>query len=329
MSSKWKVASWILLATVVGGTLVAVGWVQIRKRRQAPSLIGAVVRQDADPRKESPISGVEIRATNDLAVGDCKSDASGFFRLPLRPGIKPTATVNLVFEHAGYKPLAMEGVAINKICVAPLEPIAREVRDARHPDIVIANIDVKYSIKASSETNVGSVVRTFQAVNTGNVPCNDRWPCSPNGRWKAAVGSITLDAGQGNEFRNARISCIAGPCPFTKVRTHTYSHGGRTLVVSVLAWSNTATFLLEAEVDRVMISDTARESYPVTFGEALNFTLPVGAEEVFIEAELNGAPIVFPLGPDLILSWADCNATVNSDRTRAYRCTLKPGYRFQ
>ena len=96
-----------------------------------------------------------------------------------------------------------------------------------------------------------------------------------------------------------------------------------------LDWSDTATFLLEAEVDRPMVRDTGRESYPVTFGEALNFTLPVGAEGVVIEAEMNGAPIVFPLGPDLLLSWANCNARLNRDQTKAYRCVLKPGYRFQ
>jgi hypothetical protein len=79
----------------------------------------------------------------------------------------------------------------------------------------------------------------------------------------------------------------------------------------------------------MMVSDAGRESYPVTFGEALNFALPVGAEGVTLEAEMNGAPIEFPLGPDLLLDWADCNATVNSDKTKAYRCTLKPGYRFQ
>jgi hypothetical protein len=45
-----------------------------------------------------------------------------------------------------------------------------------------------------------------------------------------------------------------------------------------------------------MVSSTGRESYPVTFGEALNFAIPVGAEGVTIEAEMNGKPIVFPLG---------------------------------
>jgi len=51
---------------------------------------------------------------------------------------------------------------------------------------------------------------------------------------------------------------------------------------------------------------------------------------VSIEAELNSESIVFPLGPALILSWANCsNTTTNRDQTTAYRCVLKPGYRFR
>jgi hypothetical protein len=87
--------------------------------------------------------------------------------------------------------------------------------------------------------------------------------------------------------------------------------------------------LLEAEIDRRMVNDIVRESYPVAFGEALNFTLPEGAEGASVEAEMNGEPIVFPLGPDLFLSWAECNARFNGAQTRVYRCKLKPGYRFR
>jgi hypothetical protein len=77
-----------------------------------------------------------------------------------------------------------------------------------------------------------------------------------------------------------------------------------------------------------MISDVIHESYPTIFGPTLNFILPIGAEGISLEADLNGQTIVFPLGPDLYLSWASCNARVNPDQTRVYRCELKPGYRF-
>ena len=140
---------------------------------------------------------------------------------------------------------------------------------------------------------------------------------------------MSLDAGEGNEFRNARVSCIAGPCPFTKIEVENFSPDRRRFNVSVLNWSDTVTFLLEAEVVHPMTSDMVRETYPVIFGRALNFSLPASAEGPSIEAEVQGEPIVFPLGPDLFLRWADCHVVVDRDQSKNYRCELKPGYQFR
>jgi hypothetical protein len=70
--------------------------------------------------------------------------------------------------------------------------------------------------------------------------------------------------------------------------------------------------------------------YPVVFGNALHFTLPPTEEGVTIEADVNGKPMVFPLGPELYLSWATCTARTNAEqeKTTVYRCELKPGYSF-
>ncbi len=177
--------------------------------------------------------------------------------------------------------------------------------------------------------NVGSAVKTFEAVNAGNQPCKGHKPCSPDGKWKAAIGSAVIDAGNGNEFHNARVSCIAGPCPFTRIEDDvTRAPPSRTVKAAALDWSDTATFLLEAEVYRRIASDVLRKSYPIIFDRALTFTLPAGAEDLSIEAEINGAPIVFPLGPRLLLSWADCQLLVHKDQTKICRCELKPGFYF-
>jgi len=77
-----------------------------------------------------------------------------------------------------------------------------------------------------------------------------------------------------------------------------------------------------------MTTDVVRNSYPAIFGDALNFILPPSAEGVSIQADVNGESIVFPLGPALILSWADCNLRINQDKNRVFRCELKPGYRW-
>jgi hypothetical protein len=168
-------------------------------------------------------------------------------------------------------------------------------------------------------------------VNKGNVPCNRQVPCSPDGNWKAATGSTTMDAGPDNEYRNVRASCIAGPCPFTRIDSSGFSQGGRIITATALDWSDTATFLLEAEVFRTSINSNVRLSYPVIFGQTLNFTLPTNEEGVSILAELDGTPMVFPLGPNLYLSWATCTSRTNreGERSTVYRCELKPGYAFK
>jgi hypothetical protein len=143
------------------------------------------------------------------------------------------------------------------------------------------------------------------------------------------VGAAALDAGEGNVFRNARVTCIAGPCPFTRVDTDAFSAGGHNIKVSVRNWSDTATFVLQADVARTQVGDIVRESSPVIFGRALNFTLPAKAEGPSIEAEINGSRIVFPLGPTPVLSWADCNVRVEKNQVKDYRCELKPGYRYR
>jgi hypothetical protein len=87
--------------------------------------------------------------------------------------------------------------------------------------------------------------------------------------------------------------------------------------------------LLEAEVIHPMTSDMVRETYPVIFGRTMNFSLPSSAEGPSIEAEVAGDPIIFPLGPDLFLRWADCQMIVDRDQSKNYRCELKPGYQFR
>lgn len=318
----------LLVAASALGLLMAV--LIVVQRQKAIVIKGAVIRQDDDPRRELPIADVEIREANDLATGSTRTDSSGFFSLTLRPLLRRGRPITLQFRHAEYQPLNLDEFIGDKLYIARMVPISHTIRSAaEHPEFVVGNLLVRYSMKTTTVANIGSAVKIFQAVNTANVPCASHPPCSPDGKWKAAIGSASLDAGAGNEFRNARASCIAGPCPFTRITVDGFSRQARMINVSVIDWADTATFLLEAEVFHPMEGDVVRQSYPVIFGQTLNFTLPAAAEGVSVQAEINGAPIVFPLGPNLYLSWADCNARVNNDQTRVYRCELKPGYGFR
>jgi hypothetical protein len=277
-----------------------------------------------------PIAGAEVTATDGISVVRTNSDASGSFAISLPRRIFRRRIVSLRFRQMDYEPIDMDIIVPSEIYVAQMMPIHPEqlLERSLATQTISNNVMVRYSIKAAQVVNIGSVVRTFEVKNKGDETCSERPPCSPDGKWKAAVNSVSIDAGAGNQLRNFRASCIAGPCPFTRVEPSDLPQAGQTVTVTATVWSDTATFLVEAEVAHPMVSDLVRNSYPVVFGDALNFTLPPAAEGVSLQAELNGESIVFPLGPALILSWADCDARANSDQTRVYRCTLKPGYRW-
>jgi hypothetical protein len=232
--------------------------------------------------------------------------------------------------HPHYQPLELTELVGDKLYIARLVPTHKEVeiRADQHA-FPISNILVRYSTMASAQETIGTAAKTFQIPNAGNIPCNNSNRCSPDGRWKAAVASESLDAGEGNEFRNARVSCMAGPCPFTKIDADNFSQGGRNIKVTVRNWSDTTTFLFQAEVFHNQIDSVVRVAYPVILGTSLNFTLPPSAEGPSIEADVNGENIVFPLGPNPVLSWADCNVNIDKNRAELYRCDLKGNYRFQ
>ncbi|HKT68947.1 MAG TPA: carboxypeptidase-like regulatory domain-containing protein, partial [Terriglobales bacterium] len=208
------------MVAILGGAMVAgiIVWSRIPKA-QPVTLKGAVMRQDTDPNKEQPIADAQIIGSGGLATGTTQSDAAGYFSVKLQPGVKPGEPITLSFAHSGYRPLILTDVKPGGLLVARMQPVSRAPHPAPVPTkgvITKTSVAVRYSQKSTSALNVGSAVRTFQVANTGNVPCRGHEPCSPDGKWKAAVGSLTLDAGEGNQFRNPRVSCIAGPCPFTR-----------------------------------------------------------------------------------------------------------------
>ncbi len=332
--SRKTIALWIGISATAVALLI---WLGVRHWRPRWSIIqGAVIRRDTDTRKESPIAGVAITASAGNVSLSTESDASGYFKIAFPGTVLPGQTVILDFQQKDFKPLELHATirfrsSPRQLLIAAMEPAAAEssVSSELRPSVV-SNIRVRYTVNSQNEVNIGSEEKTFQIVNQGNMPCRHQGPCSPDGYWKAASGSIELDAGADNQFRDARASCIAGPCPFTRIDPSGFSSGGRTIIASALDWSDTATFLLEAEVFHTAVVSSVRESYPVVFGQSLNFTLPGTAEGVSLEAELDGVEMVFPLGPDLYLSWANCAVRTAPDREKStvYQCELKPNYQF-
>ena len=334
----------VLTAAVV--TLVIVSGVFQRKPL---TLKGAIVRRDADARKQLPIANARVivsdRQSPDAAKSDltdffslkakgrqlveANTDESGFFSVTLPKDVRRGRAITFELSHNDYQTGRINDYVGDKTYVLRMEPSHPEEQPGhQQPESTLSHVLVRYSAKATTMANIGSAAKTFEVVNKANQRCDSRGPCSPDRKWKAAVGSMTLDAGVGNEFVNARASCIAGPCPFTSLDNSALVHGGQTISVTARNWSDTAVFLIEAEVVHPMVSDTVRESHPVVLGRTMSFTIPAAAEGVTIQAEVDGETIVFPLGPALILSWADCSARMDSEKTKVYRCALKPGYRF-
>jgi hypothetical protein len=331
-----KVFVWAVIAAVAGAVAITLA---VRVHRWSAGTLrikGAVVVRDDDSRKQLPIADVAITVSDGATSATTQSDASGYFNLPFHGRVWPGQTVTLSFRHPDYEPLDIKfqtglRLSAQHLWVAKLAPMHEQVSaDLGKPPVGVSNIRVRYTVNFLTELNIGSAVRTFQVVNKGNVPCVRGSPCSPDGSWQASSSSESLDAGPGNEFKNVRASCIAGPCPFTRIDSSGFVSGGRHISVTAFNWSDTATFLLEAEVIHTAVSSNVRESYPVVFGRALSFTLPATEEGVSLEAEVDGTHMVFPLGPALYLSWATCTARTNPDeeKTTVYRCELKPGFRF-
>jgi hypothetical protein len=321
------------IRTVVGvivGIGIAIAVVELPRIGKVKSVAGAVLIADTDPRKQLPLPNVEITGEVRGVTARTWSDATGFFRLTWPTGLWWGQALRLQFRDADYQPLATTESLTHELYIARLTPAhSGQGGDAGAQETTLANLRIRYSTKAINTVDVGTSSQTFEVANTANVPCHLRRICSPDGRWVATLGSFHMDAGAGQEFQNARVSCVAGPCPFTSIETDDFLRGGRRISGKVRAWSDTVTFLVEAEVERTALSDMIRQSYPSIFGRTMTFTLPPGGEGPSIQADVNGTGIVFPLGPALILSWASCNLQVTADHSKLYSCALKPGYRFR
>jgi hypothetical protein len=294
------------------------------------SIVGAVVDGDQDVRKQRPLANVHVVAGNRSFQTRTDSDVSGLFSLTVPIHRRLGGSLVLTFTHPDYKPVQMTVVPTDKLLVIrmnhlhPQEPAAIKATATK-----VGDVRIRYSVRTGNTLEVGTAITTLEVQNQGNRPCNNQPPCSPDNRWKASIGSAKLTAPQGNEIRNARISCIAGPCPFTKIEASRLSPNRQQLDVTARNWSDTATFLIEADIVENVVSDMVRTSAPIIFGRALNFTLPSTATGPSLQAAMNGTEIVFPLGPQLHLSWAECTVKTDVDQSKLYSCELKPGYAFQ
>jgi len=326
----------VLLVLVAAGIALRVGRRGVPRIHPAITLEGSVLNQDADPSKRTPIPGVTVTATRGQTELVRQTDPTGYFHVSFNGGIESGKDLTLTFVKTGYKTVEMTPTNPgDQLYIVQMEPVAAPSRPARaqreQPPAkltAIKDVRVRYSFKNESTISVSAVAKEFMAPNKGNIPCGNLKPCSPDGKWKATLTILPIDTDPGNEFRNVRVSCIAGPCHFLRLDPPAFENGRTKLKISVLNWSDTAAFLVEADVVRRMVTNVVRQSYPFILGNTMNFALPPTSEAVSIEANVDGKLIIFPLGPTLDISWADCNVDTTTGGDQTYRCQLKGGYQF-
>jgi hypothetical protein len=328
-----KILLWVAASAIVA--IVAGRMIYSYRARFRPVVLtGAVVKKDRDPNKQSPVANVKITVVGGTEEENTRSDASGLFRLTLDPLIyfRP---VTLRFEHTEYQPQEITASNKDLLYIVRMQPLDRQAVtvpdhvETNAKPVEIGNVRLRYSVKNQTTVEVGSLAKQFEVVNTGDVPCKGKRPCSPDGKWKASSNKFSLDAQKGDEFRNVRVSCISGPCPFTRLEPGNLTSASDRIEVTALDWSDTTSFLVEAEVTRTMTTDMVRQSYPFITGQTMSFALPPTAEGPSVVADMNGEMIVFPLGPNLILSWATCSVEVAQRGDKLYRCESKPGYHLR
>src|SRR5690348_11158107 len=196
MTGKIKLGI-VLLVVAILVAAAAITWGVLHRINKPISLMGAIVKEDTDPRKQSPITDVNVSVAGNLALSSVRSDFSGYFKLELRPRLKTGQPITLQFRHKDYKPLDLKTTLDHKLYVIHMIALHQEesVAPSNRPLIPLANVFVRYSTETTTSDNIGTGLKTFRVENTGNVPCNGRPPCSPDGRWKAAIASTSLDAG--------------------------------------------------------------------------------------------------------------------------------------
>lgn len=205
----WKIA--VFAAAAVAAVITARALFRTWKRVKEADLTGVVLIDDPDIRRQRPIDNVRIEADDLSAI----TDAEGLFHVNLPPSaLLSSVSVNL--QHPDYVPLHRDVAVDGRLYVFRMKPVAGTA-PASTAGIPVSDVRVRYTEASRTSIDTGSVLRAFDVINKGNVPCDGKQPCSPDGKWKAAIGGASLDAGEGSEFREARVTCVAGPCPFTKI----------------------------------------------------------------------------------------------------------------
>src|SRR3569623_545531 len=97
-----KITVWI---AVVATAAVLIAAIVVRVKRWRPrnlTVQGTVMRSDPDPRRQLPVGGVTVTATDGMMTTTTQSDSSGYFKLKFRAKLWPGHVLQLEFRKADF-----------------------------------------------------------------------------------------------------------------------------------------------------------------------------------------------------------------------------------
>ena len=121
------------IGIVISGLGLALAAVRFIKIAPIPNplapvtLMGAVLRQDDNPRNQTPLANVTVTAVDGSVAVHGKSNSSGLFTVSIRPRLSDRRRIVLVFDTPGYQPLSMTVFyPADRLYIARMQPLTRE-----------------------------------------------------------------------------------------------------------------------------------------------------------------------------------------------------------
>ena len=110
MLARRKALVLAVLVTGLVGVLGALVGISVSRYYELRPLYlrGAVIKQEDDPMKESPITDVEVGVADNLAAEETKSDFSGFFSIRLRRGLSRNQTRHTQVPASGVPAIGLD-----------------------------------------------------------------------------------------------------------------------------------------------------------------------------------------------------------------------------
>src|SRR5579884_1148093 len=152
MALRRRLIIWIALSAALAAWATVALVILPRSIKGEPFTIkGAVLSEDADPRKQLAIAGVIISLADDVPGALHRSDSSGAFSLTLPRHLRPGDFITLHFRHPDYQPVDLIQPLEDKLYIVRMPPRTRKVEAASNtPKVTVTNVVARYSMTTTT-----------------------------------------------------------------------------------------------------------------------------------------------------------------------------------